>query len=443
MTESPQILKICHYTEWFELPKNQGGSCVTKGLSFFRHFVDSDATAAKVYFAQMARLGSFTGVEAVALRGVYYRLVEWASTYTKDLRGSVYATEYIEGSPADVVDIALVLGLSEQRCALYLQCLEQTRLVKWVYAAGSECGCSRPSEASREKVYAAGSHGGRSRPPLTSLEAGSFCAETPLKSGPSPGGPPGVAGCPPGTLPEVSGNPPGDPRENQRSTDSTDLSVCQRINDQRTNGQRSSPAGQGNAERTEATETPGGPVGGNEAEPLRKAGEGTERAIYTPEWQERKQAELAERAKAEHDTEPPSNGESPESPMSPTKSDAGSGDTPGTGPPLPCGGLSETDQRRNKRIGKGHWATAERVFGLLGMTEAKGSEAWNNEVSSFASSIQRAGRWVDLVEKSLKHAAELGQMATRYPDPHSRARIWNSVMRKRTDDRERKQRSRS
>ena len=400
-----KILKICRYQERFELPKNMGGLCVSKGLEFFRYFCDSDKPEAKLYFNQIGRLRAFNN--HLAIECLSLRLVAWASRYTKTHRGYVYAFEYMADDPAGVADIALSVGLSVDECTAYLQCLIDTRLVEWVYA----------TEA----------HGGQGRPLQASPEAESSPTEAPLDSEPPPGGPPGVAGI-----------PPGEPTDNGLNGPT----VSNKINDQRSNGQQATPAAQGNVQPQASPLTDQDRKETNEPVPSKpppdKPAVSVTHGNQMSDWQERKKAELAQRDNAEQVTPTPGNVQSP---TSPTKSDAGSGDQRGTSPPQSCGGLPETDQRRNPKICQAHWAQAVRVFNLLGMPQAEGSEAWGNEVGSFASKIQQAGRWPDAVDNSMKQAMELGRNAKL--STRSRAKIWNSTLTKRIASREQRQQSRA
>ncbi len=126
-----KILHIHRYGERFEMPKNMGG-CETKGLSFFRHFVDvrNNSGNANYYFAQVSRLRSFEN--DLALEGLFFRLVVWASTYNKGYRGFVFAYEYEAAVPADVADIALHNRRSVESCQKMLDQLEQVKLIEWV-----------------------------------------------------------------------------------------------------------------------------------------------------------------------------------------------------------------------------------------------------------------------------------------------------------------------
>jgi len=400
-----KILKICRYQERFELPKNMGGLCVSKGLEFFRYFCDSDKPEAKLYFNQIGRLRAFNN--HLAIECLYLRLVAWASRYTKTHRGYVYAFEYLADDPAGVADIALSVGLSVDECTAYLQCLIDTRLVEWVYA----------TEA----------HGGQGRPLQASPEAGSYPTEAPLDSEPPPGGPPGVAGI-----------PPGEPTDNGLNGPT----VSNKTNDQRSNGQRSTPAAQGNAQPQTSPLTGQDRNEANESVPSKpppdKPAASVTQADEMLAWQERKKAELEQRASAEQVTPTPENVQSP---VSPTKSDAGSGDQRGTSPPLSCGGLPKTDHRRNPDICEAHWTQAVRVFKLLRMPQPEGSDAWKDEVSSFSSKIQKAGAWPDAVEKSMKKAMKLGRDDKL--DTPNRARIWHSTLTKRIAAREQRQQSRA
>ena len=392
-----------------------GGLCVSKGLEFFRFFCDSDKPEAKLLENQLKRLRSYEN--HLAIEGVYYRLVAWASRYTRECRGYVWAFEYLADVPATEADIALSVGLSDDECRSYLQALIDARLVEWVYA----------TEA----------HGGQGRPLEASPEAEARPTESPPGSEPPPGGPPEVAGTAPAEPTDNELNGPTVPTKdnNQRSNDLT-------CNDAAHPGEPLKDQRSTTAPRNEVQ----GPLTGQQSKkanesvpskpPSEQAAVGDESGNEMSDWQERKKSELEQRAKGEQ-----AMADESQRPISPTKSDAGGGDKLGTSPSPSCGGLAETDRRRNKRIAQAHWDSGVMVFRLLGMPQVEGTEEYLNEVSSFASKIQEAGAWPLLVDKGMKHASELKKMKNY--SPQSKARIWNSTMSKRIAGKSQRQRARA
>ena len=426
----------------FELPKNQGGSCVNKGLSFFRRFVDSDSVESKIYFSQKAQLKSFPGEDFLALQGFYDELVAWASTYGKEWRGFLYSLQYVPGAPASVSDIALGIGTPEDRCVRYLKCLVKAQMIRWVYVPEPD-GQGQPSiENSRpaEGMYVPEPDGqgqpsqrayvpepdGHGQPHAAGPDAGLEAKTAPLAEPRPSGGPPGGSGARPADPPGGSGAPPGDATVNELNElkQPNGPTVPKQETSKRSTDQR--------AERAEPPLAGQGGNGTNEPVPSKPpSGDGPVGQGQGPDikaWQEEKQTELGARRLQGGGAEQPSN---PESPSSPTKSEAGGWDQEGTAPSSPRDGLPDTDERHNKDIVAAHWALGARVFRALRMPYAVGSLHYREEVGSFASVLQIAKLDAEAVSKVIKHAAEIGNMK-QYPDPHRRARIWVSCIKKRT-----------
>lgn len=420
MTEQPRtIFTISRYQEWFELPANMAGSCVTKGLQFYRMPADSQDPEGKAFLLLLERLEGMPN--GYGLLGRLMRLVRWASSYPKSHRGYLWAVPYLAGSePASIEDIALELRVDVQACVEDLAAMECCRLINRVplsqaiEATKVDGEVTVPTDEGSDEGSGGGSVlGGKGATPRGSSLGGRD--------------------------PTTAGGVP----EEQQGTKAT--------NSKRTNGLTDNKQHKTDNGLTDRTET----TNDQPATRERPTGKPEGLATATPE-EERRKAHLLGQLANEDKDGPKAAGESPTSPLRPEKSDGGGevcqvGVSPcEPGPDPPPGGFDQasqvlpsvtagsasgqpgprkptTRQGRGKRVGRRHWLLGVQVVETLRLGVAPESDAGKDEVSSFAQMfVGRAAGDEAYVTWVMKHAKRLGQNA-RYDRRAKCGTLWKIV----------------
>jgi len=377
-----QILYINEYGKRFELPKNYG-KCKDRALAFIRFFVDPSHQDAKFMLDQLRMLKRYDPKKSepyvphsLAMEMMFWKLAGWASTYAEQYRGFVWGYRHEPTGVAQVDVLASVFDMPEEVCEFYLTGLLDEKLIAWVSLEQCQVMVATKIEILRA---------GKERPAGDETRNSAGANLPADQTHDAPGIPEDGECAPDADEPGACGQP---------ETDCADIqSRGDRTRDVRPNGDVGDPA----KVREVSGECPGSTTTTATATSVSSVSPTENRKRSNGKRPSRQSRRLALRAKQSRPTATDQTkgkasagkqggcsvpAAANERPISPTKSEAGSGTVPNSGPlplrPRLNADGSEPITRQH------HYNRGVEIFHALNMGMSAVSEAGKNEIRSFA-----------------------------------------------------------